>query len=369
MSFRIVKVNNRRTWRDFLSLPFQIYKKDPNWVAPISTEVRRLLDQHRNPYFTDAKRELFLCYKNDTPIARAVAVVNPNHWKKFDEKTAFFGFFESYDDNKVTEYLFEALENHCRREGAEWLEGPFNPNHYNELGLLVGNFDRPPSFFQPYNPSYYMCLLEHIGFQVSRRLHTRSNHDISDYIQRRYGQSERSNGRHGFTLRNVNTHDFTVELERIREIYNDAFSDNWHFLPLSRDEYIFSAKFLRLISKPELIAIVEKDEEPVAVLQCVLDINPILQKLNGRASLSGYFRLLAARRHIRNLIIFAIGIKKAYQRTHAFKLLHTAMCSMARKYQSVETTWMSEDNRLAIRAAELIGLQPDRQFAIYRKRL
>ena len=367
MSYKVITTETLQFRRDFFSLPKRIYQEDANYVFPIESEIWRQLDVQRNPYFQDTERKLFLVYKEGEPTARAAVIINRKHWETFGEKTAFFGFFETLEDESAVQFMFKNIEEYCCNRGADSLEGPFNPNHYNEVGILISGFHRRPSFFQTYNPEFYPRLLEKSGFQLSRKLHTRRNPEAGKFIKRVYGADSHPQTGRGYKLRRFNPHNLTGELEVLREIYNDAFSANWHFLLLTREEYLFSAKFLKLVTYPDLIAIVEKNQEPVAVLQCVLDINPLLQKFKGRITPWGYINFLLGKRRIDNLIIYALGIKKAHRGSYAFKLLMTAMCEMVAKYHSLETTWMSEDNIMAIRAAELFGLEPDRWFAIYKK--
>ena len=355
--------------RDFLRLPYLIYQNDPHWVAPLSSEVRRVLNPRRNPYFKDASLELFVCYGSAGPVARAAVVINPRHIRKFGERSAFFGFFVSRDDPEASRYLFRALEVYCLDQGIELIEGPFNPNHYSELGLQISAFGSPPAFFQPYNPEYYMALLEAGGFEVVKVLHTRRNDRIASYVLERYGEQPAPDPPPGYTIRSFSKRDFQAELERIRAVCNDAFSDNWHFLPLSAEEYRFSAKFLGLVTYPRLIKIVEHLGRPVGVLQCVQDINPLLRELKGRAGPVKFLRYQRQRRKIRSVIIYAIGIKKAYQRTQVYRLLLDAVCPLAREFDVMESTWMTEDNIPVLLAAARLGMTPDKKFAIYQKRL
>lgn len=211
--------------------------------------------------------------------------------------------------------------------------------------------------------------MEGAGFSISARLCTRKNENIAEYIRQRYGQHPLPRQLNGYTVRSFNMHNFQAELECIREVSNDAFSANWHFLPLSREEYLFSAKFMRLVTCPEQVQIVEHHGQPVGVLQCVWDINPLLRKLNGSVGPVKYLRFLSRRKRIRTLIIYAVGIRRAYQRTPVYQLLMNALCEMALKYDVLETTWLSPLNLLAARAAERFGLKPDKEFAIYEKRI
>jgi hypothetical protein len=353
--------------RDFLRLPTEIYHGDPSWVPPLSSEVRRTLDEERNPYFTKASVRLYVCYADDRPVARTAIVLNPEHWEKFGERVAFFGFFESMNDSEAVHFLFNEVEEAAENRGVTLLEGPFNPNHYSELGIQVDRFGTPPAFFQTYNPPFYPALLEAAGFCRIKTLHTRKNEHIREFVQEHYGNDFATCGSAGYTVRSFNMNDFEAELERIREVFNDAFYSNWHFLPLTREEYLFSAKFLNLVTFPELITIVELEGEPVGVLECVLDINPLLKRLSGKAGPIKYLNFLRARKQIRNLIIYAVGIKKAFQGTRVYKLLLDSMCSLALDYDTLETTWMSDENLLASRAAEHLGLQRYKEFSIYGK--
>ena len=151
MSYQIVSIKNRNNWVDFFGLPKQIYRHDPKWVAPLESNTKALLNPKKNPYFKQAELAIFLCYLGKELVSRAILVINYDHWYKWKKKTAFFGFFESYNDQQAVQALMEHMQAYAKSKGAQFLEGPFNPNHYNELGLLIKNFEAPPLFFETYN--------------------------------------------------------------------------------------------------------------------------------------------------------------------------------------------------------------------------
>jgi hypothetical protein len=369
MLYRVETISDRRSMKDFLRLPSIVYQEDPNWVPPVISEVRRILDVKLNPYFEYAGLNLLICYRDRQPAARCAIIIDHQYHRKFKVKMAFFGFFEALNDPQAVQPLFKEAELYCRAQGIEVLEGPFNPNHYSELGILLNQFDSPPTFFQTYNPSYYSELLEGYGFRISAKLHTRKNSEIGAYIDDRFCKDQPVPSNNGLSIRPFRLKDFNGELEKIKEIYNDAFSDNWHFLPVSREEYFFSAKYLKLVTTPELIQILEQNGEPVGVVQFALDINPLLCDLRGRVGPIKYLRFLSKRKKIRNLVVFAVAIKKSYQRTSAFKKIFETITRIAKHYRTLETTWMMKENIPVVKAAEKLGLKPDRQFAIYAKRL
>lgn len=367
MNPTVLPVRNRTTLRDFLKLPSALYSTDSHWVPPLTSEVEKTLDVRRNPYFRRSQLERFVCYDADGPAGRIAVVLNPAHVERSHVKTAFFGFFEAKNRPAVVRALVAAAESFCHTYGAEFLEGPFNPNHYSELGLQVSGFDRPPAFFQTYNPSYYEDLLVSAGFNETARFHTRRNDHIASYVRDHLGAWKAPMKIQEYTVRCVNMKNLRNELERIREVCNDAFADNWHFLPLSREEYLFAAEYLHLVTRPELVIIVEHKGIPVGVLECVLDVNPLLRRFNGRSGPLKILRYLRARKHLKHLIIFAVGIKREYQKTRVFALLLNAACGFLEQYDTLETTWMSDSNILAVRAAEVLGLERDKEFAIFGK--
>jgi len=369
MAYRVEILNDNNHMRDFLDIPCQIYKDDPYWVTPLKSEICRTLNDRNNPYFNNASLRKFVCYKSGTPVARAVAVINHEHWKKFGTKTAFFGFFESIKDPESVSKLFNTICRYCLDEGAELLEGPFNPNHYSELGILTENFHDAPMFFEPYNPDYYHDLLANNGFKVSKKLHTRINRDAGNFLRDRYGVTDFPVKSNDYTVRFIRIWNLKADLERIREINNDAFADNWNFLPLSNAEYMFSLKYLFFVTTPKLIVLIEKGNEPVGVVQFMLNINHILQPMHGRISFPDYFRFLWYRKSVPEIVLYAAGIKKAYQNTQVAWLIVKAICSISQRYRIISTTWMSDDNTQATKSSEHLGLKPYKWFSIYRKPL
>ncbi|MCX6233779.1 MAG: hypothetical protein NT175_03530 [Bacteroidetes bacterium] len=368
MSYQVKIISDRKGMQDFLDLPFRMHHNDPDWVPPLKSEIIRTLDQTKNPYFAGVDLKKFVCYKGNEPVARAISVINPEHWKKFHEKTAFFGFYESVEDEQASAILLKTIEEYCQLKSAERLEGPFNPNHYSELGMLVKNYERS-AFFETHNPEYYPSFIKKSGFEVVYRIHTRINTETRDFLSQRHKNYKIPPESNGFTVRHFDLFDMKAELERIREVFNDAFSENWHFLPVSRKEYLFSAKSLFAVTNPSLIQIVEHHGKPVGVLQCVLNINPLLQSLKGRIRITDIYKLLVQRKAIREVVVYAVGIKKAYQNSRVFILLIDAMLKIAQRYPVVYSTWMSDDNIAAVRASEIIGLKPYKWFEVYGKTL
>ena len=364
MCYKVVRVSTGKELNDFIDLPFEVYKHSKQWVAPIKSELKRVLDTNKNPYFRNASLVLFNCYSDDRIAARiSISVNNDYNWQSI-VKTGFFGFFEAFDDQNAVRCLFAEVEKYCSENGIKRLEGPFNPNLYSALGMLSNSFDSPPTFFQTYNPEYYHSLLFENGFRVLKILHTRINEDSSGYMNKHFCKPLELKSRE-YIVRNFDKKNTERDLEHLRNIYNDAFSENWHFTQVSREEYLFVSKHLSVVTPPELIKFVECKGEAVAAVQFALDINPLLRKFKGKRNPARYLELLAKRRRIDRALIFAVGIKKEFRNSRVTDLLFKATIEFGRRYKYFETTWMYDDNRIAISIADKLGMKRDKEFCIY----
>ncbi|MDP4276188.1 MAG: hypothetical protein Q8914_01010 [Bacteroidota bacterium] len=369
MFYWVKEILDKEGWKDFLSVPEQVYRDDPNWVQPLSSEIRRVLNPAKNPYFANAVLKLFVCYSANKPIGRAILVINRLHWTVWHKKSSFFGFFEAIDDVCAVKSLFERIETESRNLGAEYLEGPFNPNHYSELGILMDHFTVPPLFFETYNPPYYKQLLEEIGFTELCRLHTRINTEIAATLSKEIKFSQLNQANQDIMIRKFNGWRLKRELDIMREINNDAFEKNWYFLPLTRKEYTFSAKFLFFVTSPGLILIAEHKGQPVGVLQLAINFNSLVRHIHGSIRFWNIPRLLCGKKKVKELVIFTFGVKKAYQHTRVAALMIAPALRIIQRYASVSSTWMSEENKSVIRFSALVGMKPYKHFGIFSKPL
>ena len=233
MEYEVQQVRSRRALRDFLRLPFVIYRGNSHWVPPLRREVTRTLNPSRNPYFRNASLNLYVCYRHGAPCARTALIINDEHCRRFNVHTGFFGFYESHRDPGAALALFHALESECRERNIDTLEGPFNPNHYSELGMLADRYDEDQAFFQTYNPPYYHDLLASVGFVEGEELFTARNSDCRSYFASHPSTMRHGAESDGFAVRPFRKNAFRDELAILRDVFNDSFASNWHFLPAS----------------------------------------------------------------------------------------------------------------------------------------
>lgn len=369
MSYYVTTISDKAGWKDFLSLPYYIYKDDPNWIPQLNSEVKRVLNPAKNPYFRNASLRIYVCYSDSVPVSRSIIVINRQYWAKWKRKSAFFGYFESYNDPEAVKCLFSRLEEECRALGAEVLEGPFNPNHYSEMGIQVDNFNTDPIFFETHNPPYYSQLLNATGFQEILLIHTRINRNIQETLSKNMNRIDRGDPGKELSIRKFNIWRMKRDLEILREINNEAFEENPFFLPLTMDEYKFSSRFLFLVTTPGLILFAEHKGKPVGAVQYVINFNRLVKPLNGIIRPWQLPGLLLKRKSVKELVIFSVGIKKAFQHTGISAILIKSGIKIFQKYTTVSTTWIYDANKSIVHIAELFDMKSNKHFGIYSKSL
>lgn len=369
MALRIDTVCTRRDMRDFLRVPWDVYKDDPVWVPPLEREIRRTLDPARNPYYRSATLRLFVARRDAVPVARVAVSISSAHAARWGESAAFFGFFECTHDREVARALFTEVERYSAEQGATAIEGPFNPCHYSELGMQCDAYDQEQRFFMTHNPPWYNDLLADCGYHVSSRKYTMRNANVRAYAVAGAPAPDAEPPAHGYTVRCFDARHRTRELERMREVFNDAFYDNWHFLASSREEFLAGSAMLEYVTDPDLVLMLEYDGEVVGVCLLAYDINPMLQRMRGRVRPLPFLFWHRRKRRIRHLILYAGGIRRDHRRGRGSALLLQETMRVASRFDTFEATWMSEENRLARGVAVRMGMEEDRHFLIYRREI
>ena len=376
-AIEIVPVASQAELQQFIRLPWQLYRSDPNWVAPLLLDEKHRFDPAHNPFYQHAQVQLFLARRNSKAVGRISAHIDHNHNEYHHEKTAFFGFFETIPDESVARTLLAAASDWAGARDMKILRGPFNFNTNGESGLLIDGFSMP-CVMMPYNPRNYAQLIEAQGFAKAKDLLAYLIHIDKEFgmrseklIVRLRSLAERAK-RRGFTVRNVNLNDFKAEVARLREIYNAAWERNWGFIPMTEAEFTTQAKDLKQIVVPSLAKIVELGSEPVGFGLVLPDVYQILKPLKGRLMPFGLFRLLWGRRRVDGLRFITLGVKRAYRLRGVDALLYLGLMEETlalKKYRYCELSWLLEDNHPIINACEAVGGQRYKTYRIYEKQL
>jgi hypothetical protein len=376
---QIKAVETKADWNAFIDFPWGIYKDSPNWVPPLRIAVRDMLDVNKNPFFKHAYMRPVLAMKDGKVVGRIVAVVDDNHNKFHNEKTAFFGFFESIDDQQVANALLDDAARWSKSKGMTTVRGPANPSTNHECGLLIEGYDNPPQVMMTYNPPYYAKLLEGWGLAKAKDLMA---YDIDSkkvkFSDKLVAQSEKLKAAGAVTFRPVNMKKFEEEVDMILGIYNDAWEKNWGFVPMEPEEFRHMAKDMKMIVDPELLLIAEVKGEPVGFALTLPDVNQVFHKVkDGKLFPTGIFKLLwnlkgpGRKKTINRCRILTLGIKKQYQVLGIGPLLYTEYLKRgpAQGCPVGEASWILEDNKPMNRALQHMCGERTKVYRIYDRQL
>lgn len=365
-------VENRSQFRDFIDLPWQLFKQDPNWIPPLRMTVKDYLNTRKNPFYQHSQLQLWNVYDGKRCVGRIAGIIDQQHNAFHDEKTAFWGFFEAIDNRKVSQMLFDAVKTWSKAHGMQLLRGPMNPSTNHECGLQISGFDAAPYFMMPVNPSYYVELVNQFGFQKSKDLYAWLCHPNKYTLDnRRLRIANKQIKKQRYTFRSLNMSDFSNEVRRLFEIYNDAWEKNWGFVPMSEPEFTHMAKELKAIVDPELCIIVEAAGDPIGFSLIVPNLNQITKRIrNGKLFPFGLLKLIwhtKIRPSINTYRIITLGVKKQYQTTGLAPILYLKTEEILRKkgVQEAESSWVLENNHAMNSMIENAGAKQYKTYRLY----
>ena len=359
--------------KGFIRFPWQVYARDPYWVPPLVMDRKAFLNPRKNPFFQHAQVQLFLARDGGRPVGRIAAVINEAHDAYHHEKAGFFGLFECMPDRpEAAALLLDTAADWLRERGATFLRGPVNLcSNELDMGLLVEGFGAPPIFHSAYNPPCYAGFIEAAGLSKCKDLLAYYRHRWPDLDLRFREAIARRQKRGNITIRHVNMKDFAADVRRITEVYNDAWSDNWGFVPISDAEAQHMAKELKLAVIPRLTLLAEIDGEAIGCLVAIPDLNLGLRHMNGRLTPWGVARFLLARRRPTTVRIALTGVRKKHRRLGIDLLLYAELWEHGSEIGLLhgEAAWILEDNTRIIRAMEAQGLRAYKRYRLYEKPL
>jgi len=358
----------------FLNVGYGIYDGDPHWVAPLLMDLKKVFTD-ANPLFEHARMRLWIASRNGRDVGRIAGILDESHCKLAGRREAFFGFFECVNDAEASRRLFAAVEQWAAGEGCGGLLGPMNPTTNDECGLLIHGFDSDPVFMMSYNPPYYPALIEREGFVKAKDLlayHFDLNHiplerliRIADKVKKRHG---------GLTFRPILRRTLDQDLAKVKEVYNEAWQDNWGFVPMTDSEVNFMAARLKPLLMEGLVWLAEAGPEPVGFLLALPDFNVALKPLRGRLltpKLAGFVPYLLGWKRPQRTRVLTLGVKEKYRSRglESALLIEGLKVGFKAGVRESEASWILEDNVMMRRVLEGIGGRPYKTYRIYRKEI
>ncbi len=360
----------------FIRLPWRLYKGNRYWVPPLLMLQREQFDPKRNAFYKHAQVQLFLAYRDGRPVGRISAHIDNEHNRYHNEHTAFFGFFESEDDPAVAAALLRTAEAWARERGMERIRGPLSFSMNGEAGFLAQGFDSPPMFLMPYTHEYYLRLVEQQGYETARNLFAWRWERLPVPAGPGAKMAAELRSRPEITVRRARMKDFRHEVRTILELYTDAWSENWGFVPPTEAEAIEMADSMKLIVDTQIMPFVEVNGVPAGVALALPNLNDAIRDLDGKLFPFGWLKLLwrIKVRHPKNGRLILLGIKKEF-RNRRYAGLAYLLCdeiyrgATARGYEWAEFSWTLEDNHLVNSLITKIGARRYKTYRIYEKPL
>jgi hypothetical protein len=363
----------------FVDLVYRLYADDPHFVPPLRSEMLALIGGiNGNPWFEHGRAKFWLALRDGVVVGRISAQVDQLVLKHMGAGTGHWGMFECIDDKVVADALLDTAEGWLRAEGMTRAQGPFSLSIWDEPGLLVEGFGQAPTVMMGHHRPYYRGFIEARGYAGIKDLHTwglRIDQPFPEIVQRIVAASER-NPR--LVTRKVNKARFAEEAALILDILNDAWSDNWGFVPLTPAEIAHVGKKLKPIVFEELIRIAEYDGVPVGFMISLPDINELTRDLGGRLFPFGWAKLLWRLRapKVKTIRVPLMGIRKSLQGHRIASLMAFQMIEFIRrdalpKYGATEGEigWILDDNGPMRSIADAIDSHVTRTYRVYEKAL
>lgn len=378
----ILQVKNRADRRDFVELAFRLNRGDPHWVPPLKSEMYGLLDPKKNPWFGHAEATLLLARRGERTVGRISAHIDRLALAQPVEQgmgpgTGFWGFLEA-EDGEVVAALIAAAENVLRAKGMTRALGPVSFAMWDEPGLLIAGHDTAPTVMMGHNSPLYEDWVEAAGYRGVQDLHNyalRIDRGFPELTNRIVAMGEKGGK---IRIRPVNKKKFDAEAALILGILNDAWSDNWGFVPFTDAEVAYAGKKLKPIVFEDLVMIAEMEGRPVAFMMTIPDLNERLKDFGGSLFPFNWARLLwwLRKPRVRTMRVPLMGVIKELQSSRTASQLAFMMIEYIRRNAVAhygashgDFGWVLASNTAMASVGEAVGGKVAKVYRIYERAL
>ncbi len=367
----------RRQRVEFIEMAQRVYAGDPFWVRPLLFERLRHLDPRKNPFFTHAEVGYWIAKRYGVAVGRISAQVNHAHLRRHGDATGHFGFLEAEDSDEVFAALLGTAEDWLRQRGMRRVVGPFTLSINDESGLLVSGFASPPFFMMGHARPYYGARVEAQGYVKVKDLIAYAYDAAVEPGPSLCGLVERAAGKHGVRFRGLNMKRYADEVRTIFSIFNDAWADNWGFVPFTAEELDHVAASLKPLLRPDDVAIAEVNGEPAAMAVSMSNVNEAIADLRGRLLPFNWAKLIwrLKVRGTKTARLPLMGVRRRYHGSGLGATLALGVIDrlrIAHKRRGTthgELSWILEDNRPTRRIIEMYGPKAYKTYRLYAKDL
>lgn len=361
--------------KDFLNVVDYIYRDDPQYIRPLDFELKQRLSP-KHPFFDHAEGAVFTAHRNGFCVGRCTAQIDREHLGLYRDDVGFFGLLDTIDDQSVAKGLLDAAAEWLSERGMKRMRGPFSLSVNDELGCLVEGFDTPPMVMMPHHRPYQGGLIEASGLPKLKDLYA-WRYVVGDIPARARRAHDEIQAMPEVQSRSCRVKELGTEVRTIVDVFNDAWSDNWGFVPYTERELRGLADMLKLVIRPELSLIVEIGGEPAAVAVALPNINEALVGLNGKLTPVNIAKLLwrFKVRGPRTARLAILGIRKKFRGVKKYAGLSTFMyAKMNHAGQRCgidwgELSWTLEDNAPVNVGIKFMGGKVYKRYRLYEREL
>ena len=372
---RIAPLAGKADLDRFIKLPGSILGSDPAWISPLHLERCLHLGAKTNPWFEHARWQGWIAYRGERPVGRISAQIDSLHLERYGDATGFFGMLDAEDSQETFAALIGAAEQWLRSEGIRRVRGPLSLSINDEVGLLVEGFDTPPVFMMGHAWPYYGAHIEACGYRKAKDV--LAYMIAPDFPAPKVMQRLLAKSTQHIRVRPMDRSRFDEELATLRDIFNDAWSENWGFVPFTEAEFKDLGHTLRVLIASELIQVAEVDGVPAAFIAALPNVNEVIRDFHGKLLPFHWAKLLwqLKVRFPKSSRVPLMGVRRSFHNTPlgpglAFLVIDAVRHELvARGVEQVELSWILEDNDGMRNIIESIGGRAYKRYRVYDKEL
>lgn len=367
----IVPVRSAAELKRFIRLPARLFAGDPNFVPPLEMERKDALTP-KNPLFEHMQAQYFLAVRDGRDVGRISAQIDS---LVKDQQLGFFGLIAAEDDAQVFAALFGAAEGWLRERGRTQVQGPFNLSINEETGLLIDGFDTPPMIFMSHDPRYAAARIEAQGYAKAKDV-IAYLHDVvrgfPEPVMRLVRRAEAS----GIRIRHIDLSRIEEEFKLVMDLFNDAWSQNWGFVPFTEHEFTHMAKGMKPLLDPTWTAVAEYEGQPVAFAILLPNLNEVIRDFGGSLFPFNIIRMLVRlKRGVKSGRVPLMGVRRSFAGGMLGGMVPLLMIYSMQKnakpkgMEKAELSWILEDNKPMRRMIEALDAVPYKTYRVYEKHL
>jgi hypothetical protein len=381
MTIEIVPVTDKALLRRFIRVPFAVHEHDKAWTPPLLMEREEAFSPKTNPFLRRAEVRFWLARRNGRDVGRITAQIDPlaqqaSAQRGEERRIGHFGCLSADDEPEVFAALLGTAEDFLRSRGVTHVQGPFTLCINEETGLLVSGFDTPPMILMGHDPVYAAARLGALGYLKEK--------DVYAYLLDMRIPFSSSSRRlldrplpASITMRRLNFKDYSNEIRRMVDIYNDAWSRNWGFVPLTEPEAEAMAKQMRMLLDDRLVWFAEADGRAVAFIVALPNLNEAVRDLGGKLFPFGWAKLLwrLKTHRVKSARVPLMGVRRSLAGTLIGSAIPLQLIGCLRpgvaafNFSQLELSWILEDNLPMRHILERLGARAYKTYRIFGKML